>query len=49
MSEVKLGQIVELMVDAYDRKFTGKVSRINPQVDAQNRTFGIEVLVPAPR
>jgi RND family efflux transporter MFP subunit len=46
VSEIKLGQTVELTVDAYDRKFTGKVSRINPQVDAQNRTFGIEVLVP---
>jgi RND family efflux transporter MFP subunit len=46
VSEIQLGQSVELIVDAYDRKFTGKVSRINPQVDAQNRTFGIEVLVP---
>jgi len=46
MSEIALGQTVELSVDSYDRTFDGKVSRINPQIDTQNRTFQIEVLVP---
>jgi membrane fusion protein, multidrug efflux system len=46
-SDVKLGQNVVLRVEAYaDKTFEGKVSRINPQIDPNNRTFQIEVLVP---
>jgi membrane fusion protein (multidrug efflux system) len=46
LSEVALGQKVQLSVESYDRTFEGKVSRINPQIDTQNRMFQIEVLVP---
>jgi RND family efflux transporter MFP subunit len=41
------GQEAELQVDAYkDKKFTGKVSRISPAVNATTRAFPFEALVP---
>jgi membrane fusion protein (multidrug efflux system) len=46
VSQVKVGQKVNVRVDSYDRTFAGAVSRINPQVDPANRTFQVEVLVP---
>jgi len=40
------GETVEVRIDAFpDRTFAGTVSRVNPTVDAQNRTFGIEIVV----
>lgn len=40
------GQEVTLSVDAYlDKKFIGKVSRINPSVDQQTRSFEVEALI----
>jgi RND family efflux transporter MFP subunit len=37
---VRVGQQVDITVDAYpDRKFTGRMSRINPTVDPETRTF----------
>lgn len=40
------GQEVTLSVDAYlDKKFVGKVSRINPSVDQQTRSFEVEALI----
>jgi multidrug efflux pump subunit AcrA (membrane-fusion protein) len=46
--EIALGQKVTVRVEAYNRPFEGVVTRINPQVDAANRTFPIEVVVPNP-
>lgn len=47
--DVRAGQTVELTVEAYaDRHFTGKVSRVRPQIDPANRTFQIEIVVPNP-
>jgi multidrug efflux pump subunit AcrA (membrane-fusion protein) len=44
---IHAGQDAELRVDAYqDRKFTGKVSRISPGVNATTRAFPFEALVP---
>ena len=44
------GQAVDLLVDAYPgRKFTGKVSRISPGVNAATRAFPMEALVPNPK
>ena len=44
---ISAGQTVDLQVDAYqDRKFTGKVSRISPGVNASTRAFPFEALVP---
>jgi RND family efflux transporter MFP subunit len=41
------GLEAELQVDAYrDKKFTGKVSRISPGVNATTRAFAFEALVP---
>jgi membrane fusion protein (multidrug efflux system) len=46
---IHAGQDAELQVDAYqDRKFTGKVSRISPGVNAATRAFPFEALVPNP-
>ncbi len=43
---VKTGQEVTVAVEAYpDRKFTGKISRINPSVDQQTRAFEVEALI----
>ncbi len=45
--DVRTGQTVELTVEAYaDRPFTGKVSRVRPQIDPANRTFQVEIVVP---
>jgi RND family efflux transporter MFP subunit len=46
---IRAGQDAELQVDAYkDKKFTGKVSRISPGVNATTRAFPFEALVPNP-
>jgi RND family efflux transporter MFP subunit len=45
--EVKLGQDVELQVEAYPgERFGGTLARINPSVDRASRTFQAEVHVP---
>jgi RND family efflux transporter MFP subunit len=47
MSElVRAGDTVNVSVEAYqDRTFSGKVTRINPSVDQQSRTFEVEALL----
>ncbi|MDB5330991.1 MAG: family efflux transporter, subunit [Phycisphaerales bacterium] len=43
----EIGQEADVFIEAYGNKaFEGKVARINPQVDPQNRTFQVEVEVP---
>jgi len=45
-SWVRPGQEVTVSVEAYaDRTFTGKVTRINPSVDQQTRSFEVEALI----
>jgi RND family efflux transporter MFP subunit len=47
VSEIKVNQKVKTKVEAYpDTDFEGAVSRINPQIDPDNRTFSIEVVIP---
>ena len=44
---VKVGQSVDITVDIFPGEtFEGKVSRINPALDAQTRTFGVEITIP---
>lgn len=44
---IKLGQAVELRVDAYpDKAIGGKISRISPAVNTSTRAFPFEALVP---
>ena len=44
---VKVGQKVDINVDIFPGKtFEGRVSRINPALDAQTRTFGVEITIP---
>lgn len=46
---IKPGLIAEILVEAYaDRKFSGKIWRVSPTVDASKRTFVVEALVPNP-
>lgn len=43
---VRANQEVTLSVEAYpDRTFSGKISRINPSVDEQTRSFEVEALI----
>jgi RND family efflux transporter MFP subunit len=47
VAQIKVGEKVTTSVEAYpDTEFTGVVSRVNPQIDPDNRTFSIEVLIP---
>ncbi|HEY2785367.1 MAG TPA: efflux RND transporter periplasmic adaptor subunit, partial [Fimbriiglobus sp.] len=46
-AEVRIGQPVDVRVDAFPAAtFPGRVSRINPTVDPETRSFGVEVAVP---
>lgn len=43
---VRTDQIVTISVEAYsNREFTGKLTRINPSVDQQTRSFEVEALI----
>ncbi len=43
---VRTDQVVTISVEAYsDRTFTGKLTRINPSVDQQTRSFEVEALI----
>ncbi len=43
---IRVGQPVTLTVEAFpNRSFQGKISRINPSVDEQTRTFEVEALI----
>ncbi len=47
MAQIKQGQIVKARIEAYPGvDFVGKVSRVNPQIDAENRSFSIEIIIP---
>ena len=46
-TNVKVGQRVTIEVDIFPgESFEGKVSRINPALDAATRTFGVEITIP---
>lgn len=47
-SEIELGQAADIFTAAYTKPFTGKVTRINPAVDPETRTFEVEVQVSNP-
>lgn len=43
---IETGESISVSVDAYpDKSFSGKLSRINPTVDSQSRTFEVEALL----
>ena len=48
VASIRVGQKVQVRVEAYDREFSGVVSRTNPQIDPLNRMFQFEVLVDNP-
>jgi RND family efflux transporter MFP subunit len=46
-TSVKVGHPVEIEVDLFPGEtFNGKVTRINPALDAATRTFGVEITIP---
>ncbi|MBD5371561.1 MAG: efflux RND transporter periplasmic adaptor subunit [Bacteroides sp.] len=48
-AKVHQGMAADLTLEAYpDRTFTGKVTMVAPTVDAQSRSFGVEVTVANP-
>jgi len=43
---IQIGDRIQVSVEAYrDKTFTGRLSRINPSVDPQSRTFEVEALL----
>ena len=47
VASIKTGQKVKTSVDAYPGvDFAGKVSRVNPQINLENRMFSVEILIP---
>jgi RND family efflux transporter MFP subunit len=47
LSSVRVGQVVEVVIDASDRKLNARVSEIVPSVDAASRTYVVKVDLPA--
>lgn len=48
-AKVHLGMSADLELQAYpDAQFTGKITMVSPTVDANSRSFGIEVTLPNP-
>jgi RND family efflux transporter MFP subunit len=45
VAQVKTGQAVLCRVEGYDRTFEGRVSRVNPAINPNNRNFELEVLI----
>lgn len=46
-SKIKLGMPAKVTFDTYaDEEFEGKITLISPTVDANTRTFGVEVTIP---
>ena len=47
LGTIAVGQQVRVTVEAYPKQtFSGRVARINPQVDPSSRNFMIEIVVP---
>jgi RND family efflux transporter MFP subunit len=47
VAEIKTGQKVKTSVEAYPgTDFVGTVSRVNPQINLENRMFSVEILIP---
>lgn len=48
-ADTKLGQVATIMIDGYpDRKFTGKVKKIQPSIDPITRTFKVTIGIDNP-
>lgn len=48
LSRIRTGQPVQVRVESYDEWFQGEISRINPAIDRENRTFEVEFAVANP-
>ena len=45
---IRTGQVVEIITEAFEKPFQGKIWRISPTVDQMKRTFVVEALVANP-
>lgn len=48
LADMRVGQPVRLRVEGRPQTFTGRISRLNPQIDATSRTFQIEAMFDNP-
>jgi RND family efflux transporter MFP subunit len=48
LAQVRPGQAVRLRVDGRDEAFTGRLTRVNPQIDPTSRTFQVEAVFENP-
>jgi RND family efflux transporter MFP subunit len=48
LAQIRTGMACSLKVESYSELFSGSVSRINPAIDSQSRTFEVEVSLPNP-
>lgn len=49
LANVAVGQVVDVVIDAYkDKKFTGKITTINPVVETGTRNVEVEATLPNP-
>lgn len=46
VADVRPGQDVRVRVESYPQPFGGAVSRVNPAIDPQSRTFQVEAILP---
>jgi len=47
LASAKVGMVVEVIIDAVDRKLTARVSEIVPAVDSASRTYTVKLDLPA--
>lgn len=47
-ARVLLGQSVEVRLDGNDKTYTGKIARLSPMLNRQNRTLAVEAELPNP-
>ncbi|WP_432672034.1 efflux RND transporter periplasmic adaptor subunit [Flavobacterium sp. SM2513] len=48
LSELKLGAVVEVYLNAIGKTYKGKVRQVGTYINPNNRTFGIEIALPNP-
>jgi membrane fusion protein (multidrug efflux system) len=46
LTQVQIGQEIKVSVEGLSTAFTGKLTRVSPQIDAASRTFEIEAVIP---
>lgn len=45
LAKIRTGQPVQVRVESYSESFHGQISRINPSIDRESRTFEVEISI----